>query len=391
MSFGLVDTTGIVTASKTILVKNYGTNDLTFDIVPTFRYATDAALGAVSPSAPASVTVAAGGTETFDLEVTIDGSLLKTWYGNSGSRGDDPDWLDDLEIDGYLMLDAEGTSNDIHLPWHVLPRKAADIEVVGSDLVNSAVNDGLVEGYNLYAVSDDLPGGDEGAQAPVIDLKYVGGQTFALPDALGDLFCVEDEDDDPALILALAVTTWERQTHANAPALFEFDLDIDQDGVFDYAIYNADLSLASGDFDLSDGRNAVFVENLETGDGSIFFLTDHDTNSGNTVLLACSEQIGLTFADLAAGPIAIDVAALAADIYFTGNVTDSATFTMTPGWERFLPFVGGAPGGGSVPGLGSSSIGIIDFGGAGATELGLLFLYRGGAPEGNEAGIVLID
>lgn len=380
LSFGFVDATDVQTLTKTIMVQNYGASDVVYTVTPNFRYPSDDT-GAVVPSLPGgdTITVPAGGSVEFDLELTIDASMLDDWYGNSGSRGASPSWLDDLEYDGYVMLDAEGDDNDIHLPWHVLPRKSSDIAIDGDEFVNDAVNNGAVEGYNLYVESDEQAPATRGGQAPVIDLKYVGEQAY------GAAFC------DAGFFVGFAVNTWERQTHANAPALFEFDLDIDQDGTPDYAVYNADFSLASGTYDLSDGRNVVFAENLETGDASVYFYVDHETNSGNTVLYVCGEQIGLDWSDVSEGPTPIDVTLYAVDIYFTGDVTDSATFTMTPGWERFVPSIGGDLFFGEVPGAGSASLAYDDYGSAGGTEIGLLFLYRGGAPDGNEAGAVLID
>ncbi len=81
---------------------------------------------------------------------------------------------------------------------------------------------------------------------------------------------------------------------AVAPASFDFYLDVDQDGVFDYDIFNFDLSLSTS---LSDGRNVAWVVDLATGDASAFFYTDHGTNSGNTALYFCGEQIGMNAAN----------------------------------------------------------------------------------------------
>jgi len=382
LSFGMIDVTDVHEATQTVHVQNYGSQAITYDISPTFRYSNDET-GAVTVSTPPQVTVPAGGSATFDVDLTIDGSLLDDWFANSGGSGADPTWLDDLEYDGYVMLDASGDANDIHLPWHVLPRKAGDFELdfdtLTGTLTNSGVGSHLVETYNLYVDSPDLPEGAQGGQAPIVDLKYVGAQTFGINPAV----C------SAGFFIAFAVNTWERQTHANAPALFEFDIDVDQDGTYDYAIYNADLSLAGPSFDLSDGRNIIFTENLATGVTQFRFGTDHETNSSNTVLFECGERIGLTSAHIGQD---IDVQVLAADIYYTGDVTDSAEFTMNVGFERFVGSVDGAPGGNFVDSGATVDVTVIDFGVEdAATELGVLLLYRGGAPEGEEADAILID
>ena len=121
-------------------------------------------------------------------------------------------------------------------------------------------------------------------ELPTIDLRYAGVQTIPVPAG----FCF----DDPSFLLLFAVNTWDRQTHADAPASFEWDIDIDQDGEADYAVFNFELA-----GDLTDGRNAVFTEELDGDNDNVFFLTDHATNSANTVLTICAEQIGLTGED----------------------------------------------------------------------------------------------
>jgi hypothetical protein len=377
LSFGMHDVTGVTSLTKTVLVKNYGSTDVTYSIEPTFRYANDAATGAVSPSAPDSITVPAGGSATFDLTIAIDGSKVHAWEMNSGSRGADPSWLTINEYDGYLLLSEQGEGpgvglNDIHLPWHVLPRKAADVGVATDKkdaiLSNGGVGDAFVEAYSLLAVSDDQPGADRGQQSPVIDFRAAGYAVTDVP------FC------DAGFIVSFAVNTWERQTHANAPALFEFDIDTDNDGTADYAVYNADLSLLSGTFNLSDGRNVVVAEDLATGSASAFFFTDHQTNSANTVLNVCGEQLG--YKNQSGIQKQNPGIALAVDVYFQGAVTDAVFSPLGPGAQKapikigpqFAPaFV--LPSGVAAP------VRVVDGDGA-------LLLIRDGAPDGGEAIIL---
>lgn len=383
LSFGFADVTGTTTMTRTVTVENYGSESITYDIASNFRFANDEG-GAVSVSTdPSSVSVGAGSSASFDVEITIDGSLLDDWSGNSGASGASPAWLDDLEYDGYVMLDADGESNDIHLPWHVLPRKAADVQVerdtnrsgMNVTFTNEGVSDTLLEVYDLIATSDDLPEGDRGEQNPVPDFR-AAGVAFYDVDAS---FCASE------VLIAFAVNTWERQTHANAPALFEFDIDIDNDGVADYAVFNADLSLASGVFNLSDGRNVVFAQNLATGALSAFFFTDHETNSANTVLVVCGEQIGLDSQSVKKTQAGIG---LAVDIYFQGAVTDFVDFPLGAGAPQPPLRVGNQPAQ-FIPLASGESVDARLFA-INAQKEGALVLVRGGAPEGEEA-IILED
>ena len=76
------------------------------------------------------------------------------------------------EFDGYLILD-DGNGTTIHLPWHVLPRKAARVEpsttnLAGSgfpeltELENEGVGTAQNDAYSLVGLSPDLPEGDRG-------------------------------------------------------------------------------------------------------------------------------------------------------------------------------------------------------------------------------------
>ncbi|MGH8928317.1 MAG: S8 family serine peptidase [Acidimicrobiia bacterium] len=391
LSFGFVDVTGTsLVLTKTVTVQNYSSSAIDYSITPTFRYPADQALGAVAASAPGSVIVPANGSATFDLTLTVDGSRLGPWTPDSGSNGANPTLMTDMDFDGYVQLDAAGSDNDIHLPWHLLPRKAGDVSAapggaVGEFVLTNASTAGpaRVEAYTLFGVSEDLAEGPIGGQTPVIDLQFIGIAT--IPGGCGE--------EDGSLI-QFVVNTHERQTHAVAPASFEFDLDVNGDGAPDFAIFNADFSLATGVFNLSDGRNLVFAQDLATDEATAFFFTDHDTNSANTVLTVCASQIG---GDAVLLGQEIGVTALAVDIYYQGEVTDAIEgITWIPGLERFLGLLDGSllytsflPG--SIATSGSADLTVLDFGDAGASDQGLLVLNRLGAPEDREAIAILGD
>jgi hypothetical protein len=249
------------------------------------------------------------------------------------------------------------------------------------DLTNNGIGTAYIDTYSLIGTSEDLPAGGPGENTAIVDLRYVGAATFLVPAG----FC----SADPSFVMAFSVNTWERQTHANAPAAFEFDLDTNQDGALDYAVINLDGSFSG----LTDGRNFTWVVNLATNQASAFFSTDHGTNSGNTVLTFCGEQIGMNATNLGQP---IDMQVLAVDTYFTGDVTDELTdITVIPGGERYLGSVNDIPTGAT------NALTVVDFGadGTNPTETGVLLLLdaaradgnRGGAPAGNEAIAITVE
>jgi hypothetical protein len=241
-----------------------------------------------------------------------------------------------------------------------------------------------VDSYSLVARSPELRAGRRGGNAPVIDIRYVGVQTYLADPG----FC----SSAASFVYAFAITTWQRSSHANGPAEFDVFLDTNRDGLADYVVFNFDASIAET---RGDGRNVTWVVNLSTGDGSAFFFTDQGTNTANTVLLFCGEQIGMSAANLGQP---IDATVLAGDNMFAGAVTDAVTgLTVAPLGERFVGIFSldsAAPTSTDVPVDASRDISVVDFGELGTNpgELGVLLLldaardgYRGGAPIGNEA------
>ncbi len=211
-----------------------------------------------------------------------------------------------------------------------------------------------LEMYSLVATSPKEPETTTpGDNVSDVDFKTVAVETYGVPAG----FC----SDNDSFVYAFDVSTWERQTHAVAPALFEFDLDLDKDGVADYAVYNRDLA---GLATLADGRNVVFVQNLATGVETGLFTTDHNTNSANTVLYACAEQLGLSLADVGSS---FDAAGFAVDFYTSGTVRDEVEFTGVFGGERYVGIAGGSPYFGAIGTGASIPFQIFDFGPSGAS------------------------
>ncbi|MCI0344425.1 MAG: S8 family serine peptidase [Chloroflexi bacterium] len=398
LNFGFHDITAGGSTMRTVRVRNYGGSAITYDLASTFRFANDLANGAVvvSTSVP-SLTVPAHGDGTFDVTVTVTGSALRTWTLDSGINGASASRLQTLEYDGYLWLDATGTADDIHLPWQVLPRKsgnisASDTSVESGDTVtfsNDGVGRAYLGSYSLLASSPNDADTGTGDDFADVDLRYVGIRQFT--DAQADLGC------DSSIAIQFAVNTWDRQVHANGPALFEFDLDIGQDGTIDFAVFNFDLSNSGA---LSDGRNFTWAFDVADGSLTAFWPTVHATNSGNTVLTVCGEQIGL---DAANSGELVDVLVLAADWYNSGAVTDVALGTFRVGQDRYDGTFSFGPFGTRISGGAAADVTVVDAGTTGTTEAGLLVLTdetllgvlgfgeSGGSPQVAEAIVIEIS
>jgi hypothetical protein len=377
LSFGFVDVgKDTINLSKTVRVRNYSDQDVEYTISPTFRYADDVSNGAVSLQAPQKVKVKAGKDATFSVKLTINGAMLWSNYMNSGSMGASGDALTLNEYDGYLILD-DGM-NPIHLAWQVLPRKAAN--VVGRanlnfeggidiiDLTNNGVGTAQNDAYSLLATSPNQPEGGPGEQAPTPDIRGVGINTFPVPAG----YC----SDEPSFIWAFAVNTWERQSHL-LPVIHYFYLDTNQDGAIDYAVLNSDYSALGG---ASDGRQLAWAWNLATGDATAFFYAEHATNTGNTILYICGEQVGLTGTDMLTTNV--DMVVYTQDFYFGGPGDWVYDLTVTPLGEQYL----GLPD--DIAGKSYGSMTVVDFSPwpGNSPELGVMLVTNGDRGSGARGG-----
>ncbi len=384
LSFGFVDASkNVQNFKKKVRVRNYSDDDLEFDITPTFRFADDEASGAVEVNAsPNRLKVKAGSDRTFNVKVKVRGELLPGNFMNSGSQGANGSALTANEFDGYLILD-DGT-HPIHLPWHILPRK--DSDVVGGQgqklkfkngvdvvsLNNKGVGTAQNDAYSLLAVSPNQPEGGLGQQMPTPDIRAVGINTF------GAGFC------SSGFLWVFAVNTHERQEHL-VPVSHQFWLDTNQDGFSDFVVLNRDVSFNN----ITDGRQLSWVFDLAGGTIQAFFFAEHSTNTGNTVLFICGEQVGLTSADLLTTNV--DMFVVAEDFYYGGPGDFVGGLTVTPLGEQYVGFPNDIPGKTND----SNGLTVIDFGPfpGNSAELGVMLFTngdrgggaRGGATQDTEA------
>lgn len=371
-------------------VKNLTRKKQRFSITPTFRFGDDAATGAVTATVNKRIlTVPPGKTKKFKVDFEIDPTLLSGNPMNSGSVGNSPAALTAAEYDGYLLI-TERKGDEAALPWHVIPRQAANVEpdrttfVAGGfpdsiGLVNYGAGVAQNDAYSIIGLSDEKPRGEKGDQAPMPDLRAVGVTTIPVPAG----FCSASD----SFLWVFAINTWDRQTHL-VPVSHQVSLDIDQDGVDDYLVLNRDVTLTN----VTDGRQLSWVVDLSTGSAGAFFFAEHATNTGNTALILCAEQVGLSGGDLLTTNV--DVSVFAQDFYFGGPGDLIDGITITPLGERYF----GAPSGDLASG-GAGALDIYDFGPfpGNTPEAGVMLFTngdrgsgaRGGATEDTEALLFL--
>ncbi len=377
LSFGYAALTDSKAFPRKLVVRNYSNKDRTYTITPAFRYADDAASGAVTISAPATIKVKANSMAYINVKVKVDVTKLPIWTLNGGALGGDGYRLQAFEFDGYINI-ADATDT-IHVAWQILPHRAAEVTPASTNLTFSGGTgslklnhtggalDGRVEVFSLLGTSGRIPNkylpGD-GDNYAVVDLKNFGAR---MVDIGGGLYGIQ-----------FAVNTFGTRAHPNYPAEFDVYLDTNMDGTDDFVIYN----LENGGFGVS-GQNVVSVYNINTNVFVTRYYSDADLNSGNIIMTARLSDLGLTPATK------FNVSVYAFDNYFTGALTDAIEgMTYTAGAPRYYPNYYALV----VPQGGSTTLTISALPGgdtASPSQLGLLLMYRD-ARQQREADAIFI-
>lgn len=341
MSFGYVEASKpLTTIKRRVTIENHGKKSQTYSVASSLRYANDNNGAVTMTLSPTSVTVPVNGIKYVNVTLAIDATKLRNNLMSSGAGGNAIGPLTANEYDGYIV--ATGSDHTIKLPWHILPRKSADVSTnlarnvpfkinkstnLGTVTVkNKGVGDAQVTAYSLLDYGDDREGGERGEGLPNPDIHAIGVTTYGA----GAGVCAAGSN----FIWTFAFNMYERRA-TPAGTIHEVDIDTSGDGVADYAIINQD---ASGVTTLTDGRQVTAVINLNTGASIARFFTEHATNSKNVVLYACGSDLGLGLADIGR-PMKADFYAYS--WYFGGAESHIGPLNITPAGEQFSASVPG--------------------------------------------------
>lgn len=345
MSFGYVPATDHQIVTRTLTIQNLGPLGQSISIDSFWRSGEDLLQGVFVTPGVSAAFVPAGGS--IQIPVVLDifpaGSEdyqidpLHPWVVNRGSLGANGDALQFQEYDGFMVITPQA-SDPLHVVWQVLPKAAADTQLAqGRGMPGSGALVNLspgVEGFSDIFSMVEADGNDygyvvgdcgsiglpPGCNLSVVDIKEVGVRSYS--------------DQAPNDMLEFAITTWESPFRAGQmPAEFDIYIDSNADGVDDYVIFNYDLAL-----DGSDGRNVVFLVDLNNPVAQPWYFTDATFNSQNYILPMDAASIGVTPGQ----PFRFSVFAF--DGYFGSGLWDCAPkvgfvcaggYQYTPGMARF--------------------------------------------------------
>jgi subtilisin family serine protease len=323
VSFGTYRLNAPQSFKKKIVVRNYSMTARTYTIGNTYRDAPNTT--GVTLAVPASISVPANSSASFAMSLSVAPASLPVWTLNGGSQGSNGELLNAVEYAGYLTL-ASGAEK-VHIPWHILPHKAANVMPTASTIAlngnpvpatvtnASGAVGGAVSIFSLTGTGTQFPAsvlpapGDDFA---VINLQSVGVR----------LVCISNPCSSAGNFgVQFAITTFGQRSHPDVPAEFDVLLDLNNDGTPDLDIFNADIGLETTGTD--SGQNGVFIADLAAGTASgPFFFSIADLDSANMIFTApLSALVSSTGPALGlATPFTFSV--LAFDNYYTGNLTD---------------------------------------------------------------------
>lgn len=430
LSFGYDAVAKLHSETRRVLIVNGGDDQRTYNLSAAFRYPDDVGKGVSLTLSPSTVTVPAKWVGLVDVTLKVNAANLRDWtidagtFGNAGTNiycdmarpgASNPrtgcPTLTMFEYDGYITVDG-GMDNTVRLPWQILPKQTADVSITAqtSSTVKfanvgpykSALTDAfalvdlspnnceIVDGEGNCFDENYQPGILPGINATAIDIKEVGVRGYTVPDITKFAKIIVSPsgliNDD---VVDFGITVYDEPFRAshNYPIEFDIYIDANSDGTDDYVVFNADQTLNA-----ADGRNAVFVVDINPSDGirptRPYFYANTNFNSQNWILPVPAAAIDV----IASRPFKFQVYAF--DAYFTGSLWDCSPFncvdqhTYQVGLPKYRPQSWFFP----IPQAGTKTLAFTKpFGGnvASPSQQGLLFLYRD-APVGHESDHVML-
>lgn len=292
LSFGLVNASQKIELSKTVEVKNFSNKVKVYTLSLEQRYQNDIDRGSFSLDYPATITVPAGQTISFDVTATIDPATLPEWTLDASNVGslDATSELTNLELDGALIF-SDGSDPAFHLVYHVLPKANAAISIMPEMTAKGPTHKLTNTGATVF----------EPVFAPLTATDDVDDdQRFDIVGASIETFAVSSDVCTEGFVTLTTIILNEGITHTYVGG-FMADFDLDQDGIYDVTVQNGMLEWFS---DVEPGSAITFTHGYDSVSGNLNNIYQVVGNNHFT-LQSCIGSFGLTAADI--GNVTADV------------------------------------------------------------------------------------
>jgi hypothetical protein len=184
LSFGYAPVGSAYSDSKTVEVINTSSGAKTYDVLLTYRYAEDIAQGVDLSTSAMTLTVPAGGTGTFDVDLAIASpTTLDDYALTGGSTFANGDALTSAEVDGFVTLYENDTNARVRVA-HASP---------DAPPVNVCVDGGVAFGNLAFTEISDyasLP-----ASSYLVQVEAAGGTPCAGPFVYSDTLALAADTD----------------------------------------------------------------------------------------------------------------------------------------------------------------------------------------------------
>ncbi len=377
LSFGTYRLNTNARYSKKVVVRNYGNSSRTYTIANTYRDAPNTT-GAVLTT-PASITVPANGAASFTATLQVNAANLPVWTLNGGSNGNNGPLLQTVEFAGILTF--TGGPDTVHVPWHILPHKAANVlpsptsitlntDSTTLTLTNTTgATNGQVDAFSLTGIGTQFPSSQlpaPGDNFAVINLQAAGVR----------LVCISNPCSTTAnFAVQFAINTFGQRSHPDVPAEFDVHIDANSDGNDDFIVFNEDIGLATAGAD--SGQNGVFVYDVVAGTATLVAYAVADLDSADMIYTVPLSNLSNSTTGISLGlssPFVFSVYAF--DNYFTGNLTD-AIGPMTYELDSPTAFTSAATT--TVPAGSSANLTVFNNANTlSPSQIGLLLMYTNG-------------
>lgn len=283
LAFGYVNAKEAMEMTKTVRLKNFSSAAKTYKLSLNERFADDKASGAVIIEHPSEVTVAGGQTSTFEVKLKLDPSKLPEWKLTGTLMGENiPEATAELtrsEYDGALIFSEDGTKEDLHLVYHILPKATSTLsvnaELTDKGAVRKLTNEGVNE-VSPYFIPRTVTSPVDASKPIDLVTATIGTVSSTTCDngyLFASTFVLRDSISTPNI------------------ASFYVDLDTNNDGTYDHTIQ----SISHKAFDRNNPAGRILTFSHPTGEtAGTLRGTAHLSGNHHITLLNCAEDVGMT-------------------------------------------------------------------------------------------------
>ncbi len=286
LSFGVVDAFSDIIFAKTIRINTIDSRARTLRFDYELRDSTKANVFNIT-FFPEEIEISTGCSSEVDVQVQvyiIAEEAPPNTMTTSGYRGFEPESLDRHEFDGHILISSE-VDQEASLPFHMIIRQAAAPVLANGTalpfewgpvdknftIINQGVGIAQIDAFELIYSDPDDPEAEYGVLQVDSDIRSIGYRTVPVGEP------------DCEYTVEFSFQTWERFTHVGQHSL---TADVYPNGMEEdfFTLVMLPSPFVSQTYVVQNSDNSTFC----TG-----FPTDHSSNTANTILRACSNDLQL--------------------------------------------------------------------------------------------------